>query len=302
MYVPQEKYQKALEELPDISQRLKGKDLQGWEFKQVTSKQTGEIHYYFEYPTTDSTAPVLLCFHGFNTDGTVFFNLKSLADKYRIIAYNFPEKTKLYKGNIRDFDIVLNDFCTTESIDSITLLGYSIGGGIALSYAANTKEVKIVKLILISTTVFGSTAENQRQIRGMADKLLQYPDYKLHYLLIRGSDILQNMEKPEVNKDVPKEGIVIKHVNWYKEILKAFYWHNGKSDAAEIKCPVVVIHGKKDKLMNQRETLSTREAFPLAQMYLLEDAAHSLVFSHAASVDSILRYPVSAVNKTEQEK
>lgn len=300
LFVPQEKYQKALEQLPDIPERFKEMNLAGWEFKQITSNETGETHYFFEYPSTDSAAPVLLCLHGFNTDGTVFFNLNTLSDKYRLIAYNFPERTKIYKGNIRDFDIILNDFCKTATLESVTLLGYSIGGGIAISYAANTRQVNVEKLILISTTVFGSTVENRRQIRGMADKLLDYPDYKLHFLLIRGSDILQKTEKSEVNNNDARSEVIIKHVNWYKEVLKAFYWYEGKVDAPFIKCPVMVIHGKKDKLIDQRETLATREVFPEADMYLLDDAAHSLVFSHASAVDSILRLPSTTVNQREE--
>jgi pimeloyl-ACP methyl ester carboxylesterase len=175
------------------------------------------------------------------------------------------------------------------SIDNITLLGYSVGGGIALSYTANTSHVSVQKLILISTTVFGATPQNQKQIRGMADRLLDYPDYKLYALLIKGGEILKKVEQPDVNKDVPKDGIVIKHVDWYKQILKAFYWYNGPADAAKIRCPVIVIHGQNDKLMNVKEIAATKQFLPDAHYYLLQDAAHSLVWSHAEKVDEILR-------------
>lgn len=287
--VPQDKYQGELDNLPDIDLRMKGKNLQGWELKKVISSETGETHHFFDYPSTDKSAPVLLCLHGFNTDGSVFFKLKTLSDKYHLIAYNFPDRTKLYKGNIRDFDVLLNDFCSAAAIDSIDLLGYSVGGGIALSYAANAKKVNIKKIILISTTVFGTTPENQKHIRGMADKLLKYPDYKLYALLVRGAEVLRKMEMAEVKKNVPEDGVVIKHVDWYKEILKAFYWYEGRADVPSINCPVMVIHGKKDKLMNQKEIEATRTLFPKAKMVLLEDAAHSLVYSHPQEVDSILR-------------
>lgn len=289
LFAPESKYQNALNEMPGVAERVKGKKLSGWIFNEIRSKKTDETYYYFEYPTKNKDLPVLLCLHGFNTDGSVFFNMNTLSDKYRIIAFNFPDRSKLYQNNIRDFEQILDDFCLSMSINNVVLLGYSVGGGIALSYTANTTLVSVQKLILISTTVFGATPQNQRQIRGMADRLLEYPDYKLYALLIKGGEILKKVEQPDVNKDVPKEGIVIKHVDWYKQILKSFYWYNGPADAAKIKCPVIVMHGHKDKLMNVKEITATKQFLPNAHYYLLQDAAHSLIWSHAENVDEILR-------------
>ncbi len=289
LFSSESKYQKELDNTPTIPERVIEENLNGWEFKTVLSKTTEEYYYYFEYPVTNKEQPVLLCIHGFNTDATVFFKLKSLSDKYRIIALNMPDRSSLYQSNISDFEKILDDFCTTVSIDTISLLGYSVGGGIALNYAANSTKVKVNHLILISTTIFGATEQNKRQIRGMANRLLRYPDYKLYALLIKGSAILKKMEKPEVNKDVPKEGIVIKHVDWYKQILKSFYWYDASHDAHRIKCSVSIIHGKNDRVMNIREINATKKVLPDASYFLLDDAAHSLVWSHARNVDEIIR-------------
>ncbi|NLD93367.1 MAG: alpha/beta hydrolase [Fibrobacter sp.] len=289
LFSSESRYQQELENMPTIPERVIGKDLSGWKFSTVLSKTTNEYYYYFEYPVTNKEQPVLLCIHGFNTDATVFFKMKSLSDKYRIIALNMPDRSSLYQNNISDFEKILDDFCTAVSIDTISLLGYSVGGGIALNYAATTTKVTVNHLILISTTIFGATEQNKRQMRGMADRLLRYPDYKLYALLIKGSAILKKMEKPEVNDDVPKDGIVIKHVDWYKQILKSFYWYDASYDARRIKCKVSVIHGKNDKVMNIREIDATKKALPDAAYFLLDNAAHSLVWSHAQNVDEIIR-------------
>jgi pimeloyl-ACP methyl ester carboxylesterase len=288
LYVPQKTYQDALDSLPGIPERVKGMDLQGWSFSEKISKETGITHYYYECGPKEPNAPVLLCLHGFNTDGSVFFKLKSLSDKYHIIAYNFPEKTPLYKGNIRDFSDILNDFCKSAQFDTVAVLGNSIGGGIALNFVANTSAT-IQKLILTSSTVFGATPENQRLVKGMANRLLGYPDYKLYYLLTKGAAIIDRIESPELTEEIPENGLVIKHVDWYKEILKSFYWYQGVKDVPMVRCPVIVINGKKDKLMNANEINATKAVFPKAEMHLFDDAAHSLVYSHAKKVDAILR-------------
>jgi pimeloyl-ACP methyl ester carboxylesterase len=293
VYVPQDKYQTELDSLPDIPSRVARMNSNDWDFNQVTSPYTGTTHYYFECTPQKPDAPILLCLHGFNTDGSVFFNLNSLSDTYRVIAYNFPEKSIYYKGNIRDFCDLLDDFCQTMRTGPITLLGNSIGGGIALSFVANTHHANIKKIILTSTTVFGATSENQRQIRGMADKLLDYPDYKLYFLLTKAAEIIDGSENQKLNEEIPEQGLVIKHVDWYKQILKSFYWYDGKADVPMIHCPVVLIYGKKDKLMNSREANATKAELPDAAIYTLENATHSLVYSHAQTVDSILRSTTS---------
>lgn len=289
MFASESKYQKALDEMPNIPERVAGVDLNGWAFHEVESSQTKETYYYFEYPSENKDLPVLLCLHGFNTDGSVFFNLKSLSDKYRLISFNFPDKSEMYKNDIRDFSLILDDFCQSLSLKKIALLGYSIGGGIALNYAVTAKNVEIQRLMLVCTTIFGSTPKNQRQIRGMSDRLLKYPDYKLYALLLKGEQILSKLEKPEVNNDVPKQSVVIKHVDWYKQILRSFYWYDGAKDASKNRCPVIVIHGQKDKVMNASEIEATKKALPDACYYLFKGAAHSLVWTHAKEVDEVLR-------------
>jgi len=289
LFSSETKHQNQLDNMPTIPERIIEKDLNDWKFKTALSTRTNEHYYYLEYPAENENKPVLLCIHGFNTDATVFSKLKSLSDRYRIIALNMPDKSSLYQSNISDFQKILDDFCSTLSLDTISLLGYSVGGGIALNFAANSSNVTINHLILISTTIFGATEQNKRQIRGMADRLLRYPDYKLYALLIKGSAVLKKMEQPEVDKEVPKEGIVIKHVNWYKQILKSFYWYDASHDAHRIKCKVSVIHGKNDRVMNIREIDATKKVLPDASYYLFDDAAHSLVWSHAQKVDEIIR-------------
>lgn len=289
MGASEEKYQSELDNLPELSERINKRDSGEWKFRKIVSEKTGETHTYFELPSLRQDAPVLLCLHGFNTIGSVFFNFKGLSDKYRIIAYNLPDKSKFYKGNVEDFGLLLDDFSRIMEFDTIDLLGYSLGGGIAVNFTANTKVVTVNNLILVATTIFGSTPENQRQIRGMSDRLMKYPDYKLYALLVKGGQILGKLEKPEEKNNVPHESVLLKHVDWYRQVMKSFYWYNGVSDAKKIKSSVTVVHGKKDKLMSVREADAIKQVFPDAEFFIFDDAAHSLVWSHYREFDKILR-------------
>jgi pimeloyl-ACP methyl ester carboxylesterase len=238
LYVPHDKYQTELDSLPDIEQRVAGLDLQGWQLTRTVSHRTGIRHSYYLLPSVKPNAPVLVCLHGFNTDGAIFLRLKPLAQQCTLVAYNLPEKTPRYTGDMDDFNAILNDFFGTVGLDSVLLLGNSVGGAIALHYAASAHPTTVTHLYLLSTTVFGATPESVRQLRAMADRLLPYPDYKLYYLLKTGKSLLTRLEKTSLAEDTPNAAVVIKHVQWYRQILRALYYYVGSSDAALVRCPV----------------------------------------------------------------
>ncbi len=283
LFVPQEKWERKMENQPTQAQRITGKDLKGWTFKTITSAHTGQIHSYYQYPCTDTTSrKTLLLVHGFNTDGAIFFNLKPLAATHTLIAYNFPEATELYTGSIRDFELLIDDFLACMGRETIDLLGNSLGGIIAQFYAAHTSHCTISNLILVSTYVPGATKANIRQIRRMADKLLPYPDYKLFYLLTLGSRISRRMEKKEDGKeDSPLGTVVIKQIPWYRQVLKSMYWFDGTAEAKNISCPILALHGKKDRLVPVAEVAQTENHLPQTEAILFDDAGHTLIFDQA---------------------
>lgn len=281
LYVPQEKWQRKMETQPTQAERIAQKNLKGWEFKTVISSHTGLIHTFYYYPCSDTASgKTLLLLHGFNTDGSIYFNLSPLSTTHTLIAYNFPEKTDFYTGSIRDFELIVDDFCNVMHLDSVDLLGNSLGGIIAQFYTAHTGQVTINNLMLVSTYVHGATKDNVMQIQGMADKLLPFPDYKLFYLLSIGSKASGRLEKKD-REDSPLESVVIKQVAWYREVLKSMYWYDGTVDTKRITCPVLVLHGKTDRLVPVEETASTGKYLPQARIRVFEKAGHTLIFSQA---------------------
>jgi pimeloyl-ACP methyl ester carboxylesterase len=282
--VPQEKYQKQLDELPGIERRMAGRDLGGWTLEKAQSRTSDVTHYFFHYPSTRPGAPVLLMLHGFNTDGRVFFPLKVLADTFELIAYNFPEKTSLYTGTMADFVPILEDFCRLKGIDTVTLMGNSIGGVVAVHLAAAATQVVVRQLVLVSTTVFGSRPQEVAQVRGMADKLLKYPDYKLYYMLLKGKAIVGRLGNSELGENAPADAVVIKYVAWYREILSALYDYNGADDARRVRCPVLQVHGAADRVIPLASAELARQYMPQTRFYAVAGRGHSLVYSDADSV------------------
>ena len=284
IHVPKDEWQKKLDALPSQAERVAHKKLDGaWKAEIVVSPHTGLTHTYYKLPCTDSSSKkVLLLLHGLNTDGSVFFNLAPLAKKMTLIAYNFPEETDLYTGSLRDFELIIDDFCTMLNLDSINLLGNSLGGIIAVFYATHTKRVKVERLLLASTYVPGATPGNIPRLRKMTDKFLPYPDYKLFYLLTIGNRLIQGRAIGNAaDREAPIESLVIKKIGWYRQTLSMLYWYDGRRDARNIGCPVLVLHGGADRLVPRAEVAATREQIPNARVFSLEKAGHTLIFAQS---------------------
>jgi pimeloyl-ACP methyl ester carboxylesterase len=292
IYVPKAEYEKKLESIPSITQRVASMNLQGWQFEKVVSAQTGQEHAYFLFPSTKAGVPTLVCLHGFNTDGSIFFKLKNMTDDFNVIAYNFPERSPLYTGEISDFTAILNDFFTTLGLTSVVLLGNSVGGAIALHYAAADASCAVSSLILTSTTIFGATDENIRQIRGMADKLLPYPDYKLYYMLTKGKAILGRAEKSGIAEDTPGESVAVKHVDWYRQILKSLYYYIGTTDAQNLHCPVYAFTGSADRLIPLATARQIEKTIPTARFNVIQGAGHAMVYSHADQIADLIKQQI----------
>lgn len=278
LFVPKDKYQNLLDALPDMAHKAYGHNLYGWTYSSLYSEASKTTHWYYSFPVADSSAPVLLLLHGFNTDGRTFLHLSELSKKFRLIAYNFPEESPLYKGEITDFVPLLDDFCAALKVDTIWLAGNSIGGAIAQCYTANTKKVVVDHLFLWSTQVFGATADDRARNAAMASKLLPYPDYKLYYLLNRASSLIDLMDRRGFGADAPAEIIVIRRIGWYRQILNSVKTYDGSETAHHIRCPVIVLHGSNDKVIPLVNANLIPGLIPQSRFEVIDKAGHAMVF------------------------
>jgi 3-oxoadipate enol-lactonase len=277
-FVPREPFQKKLDELPSMGQKADGHNLHGWTYERRISPFSGASHFFYSLPSHDSSAPTFLFLHGFNTDGRAFQNLKGLSAKYNLIAYNFPEESSYYTGKFTDFAEILDDFCATMGIDTVHIAGNSIGGAIALSYAAHTTDVHVAQIILISSQIFGATEKDRMHSRAMSDKLLKYPDYKLYFLLERSRLLLRGLERAGYAQDAPQEILVVRRIGWYREVLLAMRDYNGLQDLAGIRCPITAFHGSRDHVIPLKNGRTIAELIPGAQFEVIDGYGHAMVY------------------------
>jgi pimeloyl-ACP methyl ester carboxylesterase len=287
---PREEYERRLTMLPTPAERAAIARTDGWEFRSIESRRLDIEHTYYKRMVADSL-PTLVCLHGFNTDGRVFTRLTGLSPCFNLIALNLPETTSLYTGAFSDFVPIIDDFCAHLDLDTIDLMGLSVGGGIAAHYTASTRAVAVERLFLVSTCICGATEENRKRSAAMADKLLPYPDYKLLYLLTRARALVQRLENTGLGEDAPPELVVIKRIGWYRQILRAMAEYNGAPLARRITIPVLALHGDADRVVPLEQGRTIPALIDHAEFTVFEGAGHSMVYTEGErTAAAILSY------------
>ncbi|MBD3322835.1 MAG: alpha/beta fold hydrolase [Chitinivibrionales bacterium] len=279
--VPKEAYKRKMEQIPSMEEKNRGFDLQGWTYHKVYSEKLNLNHYYFRYPSPDTSAPTFVLLHGLNTDGRVFVNMHPLTRHYNLIAYELPWEASCYRGSMQDFVCILEDFFGLMELDTVCLLGYSIGGAIAVHFAGVSGKVTVNNLILAATSLFGATEEQRVRSRRMANKLLPYPDYKLYYLMERGRALVRMFEKTGLGENVSKDVIAIKKIGWYRQVFGMLKGYNAVPYAQKITCPVLVLHGSDDKVVSLEMGKLIPETIQHARFEVLDGLSHSMPYIHA---------------------
>jgi len=188
----------------------------GWIYKEITSPFSGHTHRYLYHPSPKTNAPVFLFLHGLVFDARNFINLYKLSDTWQLIAYDFPESTAIYRGDMNDFRFLIDDFLDILNIDTLYLCGVSFGGSIATRFAAAHPR-RIKTLVLASSFIINSTNGDRVKSRELARFFLKHPDHKLHWLIQK---ILRMALSGKNNQLLPlKEMIQVKNVDWYSQVI-----------------------------------------------------------------------------------
>lgn len=139
-----------------------------------------DVRYHYELFGQNDDIPPLLLLHGFTGDGTTWEPLcKQLEEERQCIVLDIighgrtesPEDGKYY--NINQVAYHLEQLLNALHIEKIDLLGYSMGGRLALTFAVHYPE-RVHKLILESASP-GLKTEAERSARRLQDeKLAQF--------------------------------------------------------------------------------------------------------------------------------
>jgi 3-oxoadipate enol-lactonase len=247
----------------------------GWQLREVYSEESGLTHRYYFHLGPTPNAPFFLLLHGLFLDGRGFEKMHSLSQRWQLIAYDFPESSTAYRGDMNDFKYLLDDFLDTMKIDDLYLCGVSFGGGIALRYAASHVR-RIRALVLVSTFVMNLTRDDRIKSREIAKTLLTCSDGKLQWLIATLIGLSGNSNNIFKSSVVPF--LRLKHIDWYKQVLRSITTCEGTEDAQQVKCPVLVLYGTHDKVVSSSHVKLISLHIPQAELQVIEKGTHSMTF------------------------
>jgi pimeloyl-ACP methyl ester carboxylesterase len=268
----------------------------------VTLKD-GVISYYWKGP---QDGEIVILVHGLSTPKFVWDgNTNALTSAgYRVLAFDhygrgFSDRPSIKYNEdlyIREISGLITAFSITKPVN---LVGYSMGGGIVISFAAQYPE-KVKQLILIAPAGYVppySGLASLVLIPGLGDWLMAMLGKKRVMEEIqkevKNGTALPNMvdkfeEQFQYKGYLPSILSTMRHYPMYD--LSEAYEKVGKSAI-----PTAVIWGTEDSSVPFDGSIKVKEAIPQVKIFPIKGAKHSVTYARTAVVNKII---LNVLNKS----
>ncbi len=201
----------------------------------------------------DKTKPTILFIHG--SPGSMLDFKTYLIDKdlqqkanlltYERVGYGLKNTGKVFL-DLNDEINVIDTIRKTWQLDRIILIGYSYGGTVAAVYPD-----KVLKKVLIAPSLKG-----EYEPKFLAYQITKHP-------------LVKNLLPPRIEAAVDEKRMHIQYLDQW-----VYDW-------SHFKTPIVLIHGKKDKIVPYNNALFLKQNVPKDQLTLvsIEQGNHALIWN-----------------------
>ena len=235
------------------------------------------------------SVPVLLL-HGFGADlNTWMFTQPALADGRQVIALDLPghggSGKQLDRADAESLAAIVEHALNALGIERLHLVGHSMGGGIAISFAVREPD-RVATLTLISSAALGPEI-NAAFIDGFVRAARRREAIEALNLLVHDPAL--------VSRTMIEDVLRYKRLDGVPEALAAFAeeWFPGGrqrvvlGDAvAVLKLPVQIIWGREDRIIPvaHAEALASR-----VPVHILEQTGHLPHMEKAGEVNRLIK-------------
>ncbi|MBN2255897.1 MAG: alpha/beta fold hydrolase [Deltaproteobacteria bacterium] len=236
----------------------------------------------------DKGSPVILI-HGLGASADIWMhNVDALARRHRVYV---PDVVGFGKTDKPDteytaalFSTFISDFMRALNIEQPTLIGNSLGGGIALQYALLYPE-RVDKLVLVDSAGFGFDAPISLRLVSLpiVGELLTRPGRFEAYFYFRHAvhdpavltrefvDTYQEIHSLPGNQEA-----------LLKVIRSVLSFRGGKTEMLgpvmnnlhRITNPTLILWGKHDRVLPLKHAAVGKEKIPNAELYVFDDCGH----------------------------
>lgn len=281
---PEAEYGDLIGSIPSMKDKNKGKDLKGWTYETVVSKESKETHYYYHMPPEKPGSPVFVLLHGMFLDGKTFLNFGPLAEHFELVALELPYESSFYMGQREDFSYLLADFLEALNLKKIYLGGVSLGGRIAMIFMERNKDIEVEGLALMSTDIEKSNRElrTSKRFAKWTLRLTGNDDQKMVCLVKKVSDRQRGGAEP--GEDSVFEVFSLKKPSFYREVLYSMINTERLTGLDNIRCPTIIIHGDEDSTVSIDKAEDLLEHIPGAKFVTIKGGEHDIAYSRADEV------------------
>jgi non-heme chloroperoxidase len=263
------------------------------------------IHINLYYEDLGTGQPVVLI-HGWPLNGASWEKQTAalLEAGYRVIAYDrrgFGESTKPSTGY--DYDTLAQDLdklLTKLDLHDVTLVGFSMGGGEVARYLGKYGSERVSKAVFIGaiTPYLQKADDNPDGVDGSVFEGIKDALRADRPAFLAG--FLQNFYNVDVlgEKGSKKISPEVVQANWNVAVSASAkgtidcvtaWGTDFRPDLAKINIPTLIIHGDADRIVPVSATaLRMQSAIKGAQLALIKDAPHGLIWTHADKVNQVL--------------
>ena len=207
--------------------------------------------------------PKLLCLHGaLGSAAQLQLALSPLADSYEIICFDFPGYGKLTDKSLTVNSCITatKNFILQNKLAGTTVLGYSMGGYIALLMARKYPEL-MGQIITLGTKLQWNLAIAEKEIKNlnpikMRDKIPAYVAY------------LKKWHGDEWSTAVIQTAELIRSIGTVPLLYSDMY--------QSILHPVLLCLAEKDNLVTEEETLYAAHLLPFGDFASIPNSEHPI--------------------------
>ncbi|MDX3189409.1 alpha/beta hydrolase [Streptomyces sp. MN03-5084-2B] len=262
--------------------------------------RTRVVHGYERAYRMAGRGPALLFLHGIGDDSSTWLDLlASLADDFTVIAPDLLGHGSSAKPRA-DYSVAayacgMRDLLTTLDVDRVTVVGHSLGGGVAMQFAYQFPE-RCERLVLVGSGGVGAgvhpllrlaaapgaglalpllgTPPAVAALRGFAGLLRLFDDADLDYVLTRYARLVEPGTRSAFLRTLRSV------VDWRGQVVNMLdrcYLTEG--------IPTLLVWGTEDSVVPSGHALRAHRAMPGSRLVLFEGAGH---FPHRSDPERFL--------------
>jgi pimeloyl-ACP methyl ester carboxylesterase len=239
---------------------------------------------------------VVILIHGLGASADIWmYNAEALAKEHRVYVPDLVGfgRSDRPEPSFSPFDYTpfLDDFINILNLDKVSLVGQSLGGGIALYYALQFPQ-KVNKLVLVDNAGLGK--EVIWTLRWMSlplvGELFSYPSRKgveIFFKLAVRNRALVTKDFVELYYDIfSRPGFQ----KFFLRLLRQIVNIRGAreeilgpimSNLSKITQPVLIIWGDKDRVLPLKQAYLGKEKLPNAKLKIMEGCGHIPFFEQS---------------------